>query len=399
MIAAMGASFVNYFFVSTIPILAKELTGTTAYGGVLIMAYSLSAVVARPLSGIVSDRIGRVKLLVFGALLSSIACLLYGATVNIFLLLLIRIVHGFGFGIHSTCSGAVAADVIPKTRLSEGIGYFGIYSTIGQAFAPWIALQIVGDGGRRGFNSLFMVSAAMCIMSVAADSLLTYERRRRREVAEHTENILNADSEKTRQSDEAEQKTRPRTIFGFELAVFAPAAVVILLGFAITGVNSFLILYARWRGLENVGLYFTFSATGIFISRFLFSRVADRKGADAVVVPGMTVAGICLAIIPFARSLPMLLCIAFPLGIAQGAILPTMQSIIFKRCSEQRRGTASAAYFAAMDIGISLGAPILGLIADAASYLTVYWISSSTMFAALILYLAIASDKVFYSKK
>jgi hypothetical protein len=30
---------------------------------------------------------------------------------------------------HSTSGGAVAADVVPKSRMTEGIGYFGLYAT------------------------------------------------------------------------------------------------------------------------------------------------------------------------------------------------------------------------------------------------------------------------------
>ena len=398
MVAALGTSFVNYFFVSAMPVFAEKLTGTTVYGGLLVMAFSLAALAARPAAGIISDKFGRVKLLVFGALLACVACVLYGCTVNIFLLLVIRALHGFGFGIHSTCAGAVVADVVPKARLSEGVGYFGIYATIGQAFAPWIALQVIGDGERGNFILMFMMSAAICVVSAAADCLLTYERRRRCAALDSHGAISDEDAEKAGRTEEAGQKGLPRTIFGFELSVFAPALVVVLLYFSISSINSFLILYANWRGIENVGLYFTFSAIGIFISRFLFSRIADRRGSDLIVIPGVIVTGICLAIIPFTRSLTALVFVAFPLGIAQGAAMPTMQSIMFKRCSAQRRGTASAAYFAAVDIGISIGAPILGLVADATSYYIVYFIASAAMFVALIIYIVLASDKVFRAK-
>ena len=398
MVAALGTSFVNYFFVSAMPVFAEELTGKTVYGGLFVMAYSLAALAARPTAGIISDKVGRVKLLVFGALLAGVACVLYSLTVSIFMLLVIRALHGFGFGIHSTCAGAVVADVVPKARLSEGVGYFGIYATIGQAFAPWIAIQIIGDGERGNFILMFMLSAAICLVSAAADCLLTYERRRRCAALDSHGAISDEDSEKAGRTEEAGQKGLPRTIFGFELSVFAPALVVVLLFFAISGINSFLILYANWRGIENVGLYFTFSAIGIFISRFLFSRIADSRGSDLIVIPGVIAAGICLAIIPFTRSLTALVFVAFPLGIAQGAAMPTMQSIMFKRCSAQRRGTASAAYFAAVDIGMSLGAPILGLVADATSYHVVYLISSAVMFVALIAYIILASDKVFRAK-
>ena len=217
MVAALGTSFVNYFFVSAMPVFAEELTGKTVYGGLFVMAYSLAALAARPTAGIISDKVGRVKLLVFGALLAGVACVLYSLTVSIFMLLVIRALHGFGFGIHSTCAGAVVADVVPKARLSEGVGYFGIYATVGQAFAPWIAIKIIGDGERGNFILMFMMSAAICLVSAAADCLLTYERRRRCAALDSLDAISDEDAEKAGRTEEAGQKGLPRTIFGFEI--------------------------------------------------------------------------------------------------------------------------------------------------------------------------------------
>ena len=398
MVSSLGSSFVIYFFASAFPMFAEKLTGTTVFGGLLVMAYALASLAARPLAGIISDKFGRVKLLVAGAVISGIACVLYGLTTNLILLFVVRAIHGFGYGVHTTCAGAVVADVVPKARLSEGVGYSGIWSTIAQAIGPWIALQIIGDSGDGNYMALFMASAGICLVSAVADCMLTYERKKRFAVAQ-AETSSATESEKTQQTDTLEQKNLPRTIFGFEFAVFAPAAVVLLLFFAAASINSFLILYAKWRGLSNIGLLFTFSAIGVFLSRFLFSRIGDKKGSDLVVIPGLIVNCICLLLIPFAKSLPVLACITFPLGIAQGAAMPYMQSIMFKRCSAQRRGTASAAYYAAADIGVAIGTPLWGFVVHLSSYNVMYWGASAALLAALILYIAIASDKVFYSKQ
>ena len=41
-----------------------------------------------------------------------------------------RVIHGFGFGLSTTFAAALVADVIPASRRGEGIGYFGLGSTI-----------------------------------------------------------------------------------------------------------------------------------------------------------------------------------------------------------------------------------------------------------------------------
>ncbi|NLO98148.1 MAG: MFS transporter, partial [Peptococcaceae bacterium] len=58
---------------------------------------------------------------------------------------------------------------------------------------------------------------------------------------------------------------------------------------------------------------------------------------------------------------------------AQGAIFPAMNTMIFKRCSPQRRGTASAAFFSSIDIGIGLGTMVHAYVADIFNYSFIYW--------------------------
>ena len=135
MLSSTGISFCNYFFFSALPIYAQNITGTVASAGLMTAAYTLAALAIRPLSGVFADKFGRTKLLILGAILCSIACMLYHYAAILLVLIVIRSLHGIGFGMHSTAGGAVAADVIPKSRMAEGLGYFGLYGTIAAAIA------------------------------------------------------------------------------------------------------------------------------------------------------------------------------------------------------------------------------------------------------------------------
>lgn len=49
---------------------------------------------------------------------------------DVSVLLLIRLIHGAGFGLATTYFATIAAEIIPKERRGEGIGYFGVGETI-----------------------------------------------------------------------------------------------------------------------------------------------------------------------------------------------------------------------------------------------------------------------------
>jgi len=392
-LSATGTCFVNYFFFSTLTPYVTMLTGSALRAGLMTTVYSLAALAARPVTGILADKSGRVKLLTMGAVLCALTCAgfsVFTVFSLMLMMLIIRGLNGIGFGMHSTCAGAVVADVVPKSRLTEGIGYFGLYSTVGQMIAPSIALAIVAGGTVGEYRIMFLLSMVLCVFSAVCSCGLTYERKRRKNAQSYDggEVILN---ETESENDVEEQPVK--TLLGFEYAVFAPVAVLILMFLAQTSIMSYITVFAQWRGFGNVGLYFAFSAIGTLLSRLFFGRIADSRGADIVIIPGIIIFAICLAIMPSVGSMLQLALLALPCGIAQGMVLPTFNSMLFKRCSPLHRGTASGAYYAAIDVGFAIGAPILGAVADVLDYRYIYWVSAVLAALALLLYVLIASDK------
>lgn len=385
MLASAGIMFCNFFFLSTLPIYAQKMTGTAAYAGLMTTVYTFAALIIRPICGIMSDKLGRTKLLIMGALLCCIACTLYNFANVLILLILIRALQGIGFGIHTTCGGAVAADVIPKSRLAQGMSYYGLFSTIAVALAPGIALSIIGNGDAQNFRILFILAAVITFVSMILDCFITYERKNKKAFKSETLSKIPTNSD---------NENLPKTFLGFEYGVFIPSVVVILLHVALSSVTSFIALFALDRNLGNIGLFFTLNATGVFLSRLFFGKVADKRGADIIVIPGLIVFAICIVLIPFVNSLVYLLLIAFPLGLAQGAVTPVMNTMMFQRCSAERRGTASAAYFASIDIGYGIGSVIYGLIAAGLGYYFVYGVATFFTVLSIITYLlAIAKRK------
>ena len=470
-IAGLGTSFVNNFFFSSLSLYADKLTGTVAYAGYLSLAYSVTALVIRPVSGLISDKYGRVKLIVVGAALCTVSCLMYNMTTGLILLLMIRVFNGIGMSLNSTSAGAAIPDIVPREKLAQGIGIFGLGSTLAQAIGPFIALSIVGDGSMSNFRTLFFVAAAFCAVSLIGSCFIRYEHKAReaekerlaeevklaeaqalserldlsevsdlpvisaasddsdikkptrdelvargesalgREVVraevvtrseevthgEHSRGELVTHSEPARSESEVPES---KTIFGLERQILSLFIMLLVYFVGISAVLSYLTLFAEKQGfaLEHLGWYYFVNAGGVMISRLFFGKLVDKRGGDIVIIPSLIVIASCLALIPLAPSLPLLICIALPYGLASGASGPAMNAAMFKRCSPKRRGAVSAAYFVAIDIGISLGTPIMGLIADAVDFRYVYWLSAAIVGAAILIYIFFASDKRYARK-
>ncbi|MCL2227908.1 MAG: MFS transporter [Oscillospiraceae bacterium] len=397
MLGGMGTSFMNHLFAPALALHIEAIGGLAVHVGFVAMAYSIASLLTRPISGVLSDKFGRTPQLVLGAFLCAVACILYGITIFIPALVAIRGLMGIGFGMHSTNAGAVAADVSPKSRLAEGIGIFGLGATLAQAVGPGLAVFIIGAGAISNFRNLFFLAAAMCAFSTIANSCISYERKRKKtaKLAAQTASESPAPQEINSAAENESAQELPKTFLGFEYAVFPIVAALILIFSGAAGLFFYLPALARDAEFGNPALFFVLSATGVFISRMIIGRVVDRRGADFVLIPGAIVMILGYMLIPFVNSLTVLVLMGLPIGFANGAINPTFNSLVFKRCTAARRGTASGAFFSAIDIGFGLGPVVLGLLADAFDLRFVFWGGAALMTAGFTLYLFIASEKPF----
>jgi len=401
MTAGAGTAFMNHFFAVALALHVYAVGGLQMHAGIIAMAYAIAALAVRPISGMLSDKHGRVNQLIAGALICAITCFLYGITMLIPMLILIRAVQGIGFGMHSTCAGAVAADVLPKSRLSEGIGIFGLGATLAQAVGPGLAFFIIADGELSNFRLLFFIAAGMCAVSTVANSLISYERKRKKaalaafKTKADKDNDISANIIRDTSGEVEQTQAAPKTFLGFERTLFPLLGVMILMFCGMTGLTLFLPIHTINTGIGNPSLYFLFSAAGVFLSRMLLGKVVDRRGADFVLIPGFLVIIAGYAILPLLTTLPMLVALGFPLGLAKGAVNPTLNAVLFSRCSPTRRGAASGAFFASVDIGFAIGSPLHGAILDIFDSRFVFWFGAILIALALVLYLLIASDKRF----
>ena len=117
----------------------------------------------RPIAGRLLDRQGRKGIFLIGLIVTVISVFAHNWVPTVFILLILRFIHGFGWGASSTASSTVASDVIPKSRLGEGMGFFGLTGTLGMAMGPAFGLWLLKD---YDFSTVFYISAGMVLVSI-----------------------------------------------------------------------------------------------------------------------------------------------------------------------------------------------------------------------------------------
>ncbi|MDR7079094.1 MFS family permease [Neobacillus niacini] len=114
-----------YILLVTLPIFAlQEFDSNASQAGLMTTVFLLSAIVSRPLAGQWLERASNRKVLLTALIIFAAASLLYFFPKTVTGFLVIRLLHGVGFGMATTAVGAIVADLIPSSRRGEGMGYF-----------------------------------------------------------------------------------------------------------------------------------------------------------------------------------------------------------------------------------------------------------------------------------
>jgi len=368
---------VNFFlFMSTqmlfpsVPMYLLTIGGDAKDVGFVMGAYTISAMVIRPLGGWLVDSFGRKKVMVLGMLLMLGASLLYRLAGDVSLMTLIRILHGMAFGLASTAIGTIVVDSLPIGRLNEGMGYFGLTSTLSMALAPMMGFWLVGE---FGYPMLFLVISVLTGLAFGASILV-------RTIA-------------------APKNTSGSSVSGIwyslvEKTALPASGVMFFLAVVYGSVLSYISLYAIERGINNIGLFFTAMAVTMLFTRPISGRWADEGATNIVLlighlalVMGMVTTGLSHTIISF------LIAGAF-IGIGFGFCLPTIQAMAVRHAPVHRRGAATGTFFATFDLGIGLGSIMWGYVAAASSYQTMYFITLLPIALAGIIYYRFTASRV-----
>jgi MFS family permease len=114
--------------------------------------------VAKPITGRASDRVGRIPVIVIGLMLCATALPLIFRSESLMAFVLVAPLLGLGVGAVTPVTNALIADLASARRLGAAMGVFGTIWDIGEAAGPVIAGFLLG---RLGYAATFDVLAAV----------------------------------------------------------------------------------------------------------------------------------------------------------------------------------------------------------------------------------------------
>ena len=361
--ALLFTALVMYALMSTVTEYATAMGSTATIAGLVSGIYVFGGLCSRIYSGDALERIGWRKIALVFMSIHFLACLLYFIVDNVTLLIIVRFVHGIGFGASANAIVTIASAILPKKRFSEAFGYFMLGTTIAVGLGPFIGGFLYDATGSTGCFAAASVFSALALIFIVLIDVDKYDVKD--EIA-----------------DEKSYSGLERII---EYGAVPVSFFTALTSLGYVSILSFYRLYAVEVNLTAVfSWFFIIYSICLVITRPLAGRIQDNGGDLIVCVVGIIAQSIGLFLIAVMPSnLTVIIC-AVCAALGFGTLNSACTSIITRRTPEHRRSYALSTFFIFCDATMGFGPALLGLFVSASTgYAPVYIISSIITILAL----------------
>ena len=379
----MAANFTLFFafYVLTplLPLYLSEHFGATKdVIGLVLSGYTITALLFRPFSGYVVDSFPRKMVLMVSFGVFAIFFAGYLAASTLLLFTIVRTLHGGPFGALTVANSTVAIDVLPSSRRTEGIGYYGLSNNLAMAIAPTIGIFIYQL--TNSFEFLFWLALIVATTGWLIDSTVKLKPR---------------DSSQARSSRLSLDRfflTRG-WLLGLNMVAF---------GFSFGVLSNYLAIYGKEvMGITGgTGTYFMLCSVGLILSRLQGSKALRDGRVTHNAATGMVISLVGYTLFILMPTLAQSSMVngqcsmvngqcsmvnvqwsmfigyygsALLIGLGNGHMWPAFQNMTINVATNKQRGTANSTILISWDIGMGLGILVGGIVAELISYSAAFW--------------------------
>ena len=351
----------------TFPLYITSLGGSPFQVGLVLACFAATSVVFRPLIGAWADRWSEPGVSICGLSLLSAAvffCFIPIAEATMFA----NALRGLGWAAMSAAGYSMLALSAPPARRGEASGYYSGVQASGTILLPAVALWLI-EKPFGGFNVVYAVAIALAAIGACMSALLArYAPRKVRHPeaagsAPWWREILNV----------LDREIILASVLSFFSHVTFPA------------VASFLVLYAREIGVDNIGWFYVVSGATSILARPLLGKVSDNIGRRRALLACFVLQAIALLMLAYASNLIALMIsgVLYMVGLAMSS--STTLAIAMEQAKPERRGRAMATFSIALPLSNGVGALLCGSLVQWFGFFWMYTIGAAIAAGGLLI--------------
>jgi len=337
-----------------LPLFIRSLGVPVSTLGFIAAASTVVGIVVSLPAGILSDLIGRRRVILIAAIVFATAPFLYLIITAPWQLVLVRIYHGLATAILGPVAMAAVADTFEKGR-GERMAWYSSATMVGRFIAPFVGgILIFGNN----FHWVYLADGLAGVMALLAAIRLPLA---------------------TNTSGSAWQAfKRQQGSYGQEIAfVFRHPGILATSGieaaqyFAYGCLETFLPIYLNEKlgySAWQIGLLFTVQILTATFTKPVMGRLSDRYGRVPLITAGLVLGGIATATLILSSNYFVIAALIAVFGLGLATVTASTSCLVADLSRSQGRGGALGILSSIMDVGQSAGPMVAGALITAYSY-------------------------------
>lgn len=351
----IGNFLIHFSFTLIVPLLPLYLSETFGANketiGLCLAGYTVMALIIRPFSGYMVDSFPRRAVLIVCNFLffALFAGYLVAGSITVFTIF--RTLHGAPFGAATVAASTVAIDVLPSSRRTEGIGYYGLSNNLATAIGPVVAIYVL-QAFKGNFQALFWLSLLFSLLGLVLDATIKLPKR----------------------DFVPEKKVLSLDRF-FLLKGWREAVAILCFAFSYGVISTYVAIYGKEElGITSrTGLFFSLFAIGLIVSRLTGAHALRKNLISRNAGIGVSVALCGYLLFALVHNPFGYFTSAFVIGLGNGHMYPAFQNMFVNLAPNSQRGTANSSILTSWDAGVGLGILLGGLFSEHIGYHSAFW--------------------------
>jgi DHA1 family multidrug resistance protein-like MFS transporter len=341
-----------------LPLFIRSLGVPLSTVGYIAAASTIVGIVVSLPAGILSDIIGRRRVMLIAAVVFATAPFLYLVIAAPWQLVLVRIYHGLATAILGPVALAAIADTFESGR-GERMGWYSSATMVGRFLAPLVGgLLIFGDN----FHWVYLADGFAGILALVAAIRLP---------------IASVPSESWREAFRQQRGTYGQEIRSVlrHLGILATSGVEAVQYFAFGALETFLPIYLNeqlgypaWK----IGLLFAAQILAATLTKPMMGRLSDRYGRVRMIVSGLILGGITTGTMVLSSDYVVIMVLMALFGLGLATVTASTAALVADLSPSRGRGGALGILSTIMDVGHASGPIVTGLLISAYSYLAAF---------------------------
>lgn len=359
----------TFFYMASPMLVTPLITGFTesigASAGLMGLVgglMNLVSLLCRPIAGNLADRISKYKLSFIGAVFMTAACVGYVFAPNEVVVVIARIINGFGFACCSVCMATWMSNMLPKDKIGSGMGVYGTMNALAMAVTPAIGVSVYQTFGYRVSFVIALVFSAAIIVVIQFTGNKgepeTWEPEGKDDAS--TGKNCHADTKKARVSAGHAVSGQRKRLELIDVKVIPIALIIMLFAIPYCATQSFIVTYAEARGLHvSVSLFFPAYAVVLIVLRLSLRRLFDKLPFHVFLLTSALSEFLAILFLAIMENNAVMLLASCFLAGGYGIMSSVCQSTAILLAGKEKRGLANSTYYIGLDLGMTLG-PMIG---------------------------------------